>query len=140
VLRITAAISVLIAASGISASSAVGHASGSARAVGSSPILVYANPAILDGLRLRPTQITFAADGNYTVTGLRHWHGWGSSSARADGVNHIDNCIPDCATGHISRVSVSVRLFRPGQYRGHHIYRCYAVKPAAVAYLHRVCL
>ena len=77
--------------------------------------------------------------GNYTITGL-HWTGWGSSTARASGINHVDNCVPNCASGHITKVRVSVRLFSRGYYQGNFVYRCYVIKPAAVAYLRHFCL
>jgi hypothetical protein len=107
--------------------------------VASTPIRAYQNPAVIQGLKVRPRSLTMAADGNYTITGLR-WTGWGSPSARAQGVNHVNNCVPNCAQGHVRKVRVSVRLFSRGFYRGHYVYRCYAVKPAAASYLRRFCL
>ena len=95
--------------------------------------------AVIRGLKVRPSTPTMPADGNYTITGLR-WNGWGSSAARAGGINHVNNCVPDCADGHIRKVRVSVRLMSRGCYRGKYVYRCYAVKPAAAAYLRRFCL
>ncbi len=59
-----------------------------------------------------------AADGNDTITGLR-WAGWGAATARANGINHVDNCVPNCAQGHIRKVRVSVHLFSRGFYHGH---------------------
>jgi hypothetical protein len=112
----------------------------SANAIPGGGIRVYKNPAVIQGLAIRPSQLTLAADGNYTITGLHHWKDWGSATARANGINHVNNCVPDCANGHISHVPVKVQLSSPGHYRGHYIYRCYAVKPAAVAYLRHFCL
>lgn len=101
---------------------------------------VYENPAVIQGLTVRPTQLTLAADGNDTITELRRWNRWGSSTASARGINHVNNCIPDCADGRISRVRVTVRLSRRGEYRGHYVCKCYAVKPPAAAYLRHFCL
>lgn len=84
-----------------------------AAALASAPIRVYRNPAVIQGLKVRPSTLTLAADGNYMITWL-HWTGWGSSTARANGVNHVNNCVPDCANGHIWKVRVSVRLFSRG--------------------------
>lgn len=102
-------------------------------------VRAYQNSAVIQGLQVRPATLTMAADGNDTITGLR-WTGWGSTATHASGVNHVNNCVPNCAQGHITMVRVSVRLFSRGYYRGDYVYRCYAVKPAAVAYLRRFCL
>ena len=110
-----------------------------ATALAITPVRVYQNPAVAQGLKVKPATLTMAADGNYAITGLR-WTGWGSATARATGINHIDNCVPSCAHGHIHKVRVSVRLFNRGFYHGHHVYLCYAVKPAAAAYLRHFCL
>lgn len=110
-----------------------------ATAFARTPIRVYENPAVIQHLRVRPSTLTMAADGNYTITGL-HWAGWGSATARAHGINHVNNCVPNCAHGHISKVRVSVRLFSRGYYHGDYVYRCYAVKPAPAAYLRHFCL
>jgi hypothetical protein len=103
------------------------------------PIHFYKNLALLRGLRVKPSQIVFNADGNNTVTGLR-WRTWGSSVTRAFATNHVNNCIPTCAQGHISRVRVQVSLSSPGFVRGHHVYRCYRVKPANAYLRQRHCL
>jgi hypothetical protein len=103
-------------------------------------IRVYENPAVIQDLTVRPRQLTLAADGNDTITGLRKWKGWGTAVAKANGLNHVNNCVPDCANGHVARVPVTVQLSSPGVYRGDYVYRCYAVKPAAAAYLRRFCL
>lgn len=103
------------------------------------PIHFYKNLALLRGLRVKPSQIVFNADGSNTVTGLR-WRTWGSSVTRAFGTNHVNNCIPNCAQGHVSRVRVQVSLSRPGFVHGHHVYRCYRVKPANAYLRQRHCL
>ena len=110
-----------------------------AAAFASTPILVYENSAVIQGLKVRPSMLTMAADGNDTITSL-HWTGWGSSAARAKGLNHVNNCIPSCADGHITTVHVAVRLFSRGYYHGNYVYECYAVKPASAAYLRRIYL
>ena len=84
-----------------------------ATAVASTRIRAYENPAVIQGLEIRPPTLTMAADGNDTITGLR-WNGWGSSTARASGINHVNNCLPDCASGHITKMRVTVRLFTRG--------------------------
>ncbi len=94
---------------------------------------------MLQGLRVKPSHILFNADGNNNVTGLR-WRTWGSSVTRAFGTNHVDNCVPNCAQGHVSLVRVQVSLSSPGFFHGHHIYLCYRVKPANAYLRQRHCL
>lgn len=89
--------------------------------------------------RVRPTRIIFSADGNNMVTGL-HWTGWGSATARSVGIDHVNNCQPDCAQGHVSKVRAQVRLSRPGLVDGLHIYRCYSVSPSIKGYQMLGCL
>jgi hypothetical protein len=103
------------------------------------PIYFYRSVGVIQGLRWKPPLIIFAADGNDTVTGLK-WRGWGTFVARAFGINHVDNCLPNCAQGRVSLVRVQVSLSSPGLYRGHHVYRCYRVKPANAYLSQRHCL
>jgi hypothetical protein len=107
-------------------------------AAASTQVRVYANAGVIQGLKVRPSTLTMAADGNDTITDL-HWSSWGSATAQASGTNHVDNCVPNCAQGHIKKVHVTVRLSDRGRYKGKYVYRCYAVKPA-VSYLHHLCL
>jgi len=58
----------------------------------------------------------------------------------AFGTNHVDNCVPNCASGHISTVRVQVSLSSPGFFRGHHTYRCYRVRPPNAYLSQRPCL
>jgi hypothetical protein len=96
-------------------------------AAGYPPIKVLKNPR-LTGLALgpsvRPTRITFAADGNDSVSGLR-WQAWGGSVARATGVDHFDNCTPSCAQGHTVTIPARVTLSDPGDGYGWYVYQCY---------------
>ena len=110
-----------------------------ARTASAGPISFYRNLGVLQGLRVKPSHIGFDADGNNFVSGLR-WRTWGSSVTRAFGTNHVDNCVPNCATGHISTVRVQVSLSSPGVLHGHHIYRCYRVRPANAFLRQRHCL
>jgi hypothetical protein len=89
-------------------------------------IYFFRNPAVLTEPRVRPTRITFNADGNNTVTGL-HWHGWGTGVARGNGTDHFDNCSPSCAQGHILPIPAHVTLYSPGRFRARDMYRCYHV-------------
>jgi len=117
-----------------------GSAYGRPSGILAASIRVYENPAVIQGLTTRPAQLTLSADGNYMITGLRHWQAWGAPIAQANGINHVNNCVPDCAAGHVAKVHVTVQLSRRGNYHGHYVYQCYAVKPAAAAYLRHLCL
>jgi hypothetical protein len=121
------------------APSSVAAASGGAPASSHKPIYFYENLGVLQSLRVRPRRITFNADGNNAVTGLR-WTRWGTRNARATGTNHVNNCIPNCVQGRISRVYVHITLSQPGTFKGHRVYRCFAVKPTANAVLRHSCL
>lgn len=92
-------------------------------------IYFFENVGVEQAPRVRPSRITFNADGNNTVTRLR-WHGWGSKRATATGTSHVDNCRPNCAQGHISRLPVHVRLSRRGVLQHRKMYRCYRVSSA----------
>jgi hypothetical protein len=80
-----------------------------------------------------------SADGNGYITGLSHWASWGESYSTARGLNHVNDCEPNCADGHVSKIPVTVTLSRPGIWRGHFVYECYSVRPGA-AYLRHLCL
>jgi hypothetical protein len=88
------------------------------------PIYFFRLAGVLGEPRLRPSEIVFAADGNWEVTGLR-WHGWGTGVARSDGTSHVNDCIPNCAQGTITLVPAHVTLSNPGRYHNREIYRCY---------------
>lgn len=91
-----------------------------------SPIYFFRLAGVLQEPRVRPSEIVFAADGNWAVTGL-HWHGWGTGVARSDGTSRVNDCIPNCAQGTIALVPAHVTLSNPGRYRGREMYRCYSL-------------
>jgi hypothetical protein len=74
--------------------------------------------------QVRPSQIVFAADGNWDVTGL-HWRDWGGPVARANGTETWTNCIPDCGNGERFRAPVHVTLWQRGRRDGLEMYLCY---------------
>lgn len=88
------------------------------------PVEVLKNPRILQGPGVRPARITFAADGNDSVSDLR-WQIWGGTTARATGINHFDNCSPSCAQGHVTATPAHVTLSDPGPYGNLFVYQCY---------------
>ncbi|AVV46976.1 hypothetical protein PYK79_56655 [Streptomyces sp. ID05-04B] len=63
--------------------------------------------------RVRPGSFLLACgDGNSRLVSL-HWRSWGSGSARATGVNVVNDCDPYCAAGTFHRYAVRVKLDRP---------------------------
>jgi hypothetical protein len=89
-----------------------------------SPIYFFRLAGVRQEPRVRPSDIVFAADGNWNVTGL-HWRGWGTGVARSDGTSHVNDCVPNCAQGTVTPVPAHVTLWSPGLYRGREIYLCY---------------
>lgn len=111
----TAAIAV---AGTVSASTAAGrHAPGrpiTAAAAAEVPVLVNC----LKHGQVRPSQyILTCADANDYLTGLR-WASWGTA-AFASGTNTFNDCVPDCATGHLHSFPVLVTLWRAEPLPGH---------------------
>lgn len=61
----------------------------------------------------RPKEFILACgDGNSRLVSL-HWDTWGARSARATGVNEVNDCDPFCAAGQFHPYAVVVRLDRP---------------------------
>jgi hypothetical protein len=71
------------------------------------------------GAVIRPKTIVISCDGNTLITRLI-WSHWSLTSAAAKGAAHVNDCIPNCATGqfHIYR-GVRVVLLRPRSCSGH---------------------
>jgi hypothetical protein len=98
---------------------------GTAIAAGRAPqIYFFRLNGVAQEPRVRPSEIVFAADGNWDVTGL-HWRGWGGPVARANGTETWTNCEPDCATGERFRTPIHVTLWQRGRRHGREMYLCY---------------
>jgi hypothetical protein len=73
-------------------------------------------PVLVDCLfrpKIRPADFVLACgDGNSRLTSLR-WSHWGTASARAVGVNWLNDCKPYCAAGRFHAYPVIVRLDHP---------------------------
>ncbi|MFF1442057.1 hypothetical protein [Streptomyces sp. NPDC058295] len=73
-------------------------------------------PVLVDCLwhaKVRPGDFILACgDGNSRLVSL-HWDSWGSKSARATGVNVVNDCDPYCAAGAFHPYAVVVKLDRP---------------------------
>ncbi|MDT7842029.1 hypothetical protein [Streptomyces justiciae] len=72
-------------------------------------------PVLVDCLwhpHVRPADFMLACgDGNSRLASL-HWTRWDVGSARAEGVNWVNDCKPYCAAGHFHAYPVTVRLDR----------------------------
>ncbi|MEU0947201.1 hypothetical protein ABZ379_31405 [Streptomyces canus] len=97
-----------------------------------------APPVLVDCLwhpQLRPTNFMLACgDGNSRLASL-HWTRWDAASARAKGVNWVNDCKPYCAAGHFHAYPVTVRLDRVRPWKKHpqvsHYSRITLTYPAA---------
>ncbi|MFC4503894.1 MULTISPECIES: hypothetical protein [Streptomyces] len=72
-------------------------------------------PVLVDCLwhpQVRPADFLLACgDGNSRLVSL-HWSNWGTDSARATGINVVNDCDPYCAVGTFHRYPVVVKLDR----------------------------
>jgi hypothetical protein len=59
-----------------------------------------------------PDTIDFSGDAGNVVTGIR-WTAWDGSGATGYGVSGVESCDPDCASGNVTEVSVTVTLSSP---------------------------
>ena len=73
-------------------------------------------PVLVDCLshpQVRPADFILACgDGNSRLASLR-WSRWDAATARAKGVNWVNDCTPYCAAGRFHAYRVTVRLDRP---------------------------
>lgn len=77
-------------------------------------------------LVIRPSGFLLFQDGQWVLQDLQ-WTGWGSSVARASGVSNSSNDIPNAAQGKRIKTWADVTLSNPGRFRGHEVYRCFAL-------------
>jgi hypothetical protein len=80
-----------------------------------------------DNVRVvRPSAILMFEDGSWDIEHLR-WSGWGSNVARGVGISSASNGIPNQAQGKRIKSPAVVTLSHPGRFRGHEVYRCFAL-------------
>jgi hypothetical protein len=79
-------------------------------------------PVLVDCLwhpQVRPVNFILACgDGNSRLLSL-HWKSWDKESARATGVNIVNDCVPFCAAGRFHPYAVVVKLDHPGPWKKH---------------------
>jgi hypothetical protein len=63
------------------------------------------------------------------VSGLTEWEDWGTVSATARGVFHLNDCRPNCAAGHYRSHSARVTLFKVRHCHGQRRYLDVKVQP-----------
>jgi hypothetical protein len=82
-------------------------------------------------LTRRPSEIVYSGDGSGFIAGSVGttakpapitWGRWTRQSANGEGSNWIDNCKPDCATGHFAHYLMTVRLSRGKRLGGHLVF------------------
>ncbi|MFF8913209.1 hypothetical protein ACF08M_07760 [Streptomyces sp. NPDC015032] len=90
----------------------------SASAASSSPARTVAVDCFSDP-QVRPGDFLLACgDGNNRLIGLR-WTQWGPASAVGSGLDAVNDCRPDCASGTFHSYPVKVRLDRPQSWENH---------------------
>lgn len=88
--------------------------------------------------KVRPARDVLACgDADDVLTGL-HWKSWGPNAAFAVGVERIDDCTPNCASGRFHAYPVLVNLWRPEHAAGRRVFTratmvYTAARPAHVA-------
>jgi hypothetical protein len=67
----------------------------------------YCNAGL--GMRTQPVRIVTSGDGSAYLDRLT-WAGWGSPTARAVGVDEVNDCVPSCASGTFTGYPATVKL------------------------------
>lgn len=60
-------------------------------------------------------------DGSLNIHGLT-WSAWGATTATGAGTASINDCKPNCATGHMSNAPVKVTLTKPHRVCGRRVF------------------
>ena len=68
---------------------------------------VYVETIDSTGPQQKPTSLTL--DNHDDIDGLT-WSSWGSQTATGHGTVHIDDCTPDCASGHNQDIRATITL------------------------------
>ncbi|MET7477268.1 hypothetical protein ABZT17_23285 [Streptomyces sp. NPDC005648] len=110
---LTSAVALCFAASLTAAAAAPPSSARVATDTAAQAVRTVPAPVLVDCLwhpRVRPADFVLACgDGNSRLASLR-WTRWGQESARAEGVNWVNDCKPYCAAGRFHEYAVVVRL------------------------------
>ena len=60
----------------------------------------------------KPRKLILGCDGSNYLKALT-WTSWTAKRATGSGINEVDDCTPDCASGHFHAYQASVTLSRP---------------------------
>ncbi|MGH3496452.1 MAG: hypothetical protein ACRDP1_03190 [Nocardioidaceae bacterium] len=120
----TGTLALSLAATG-SVSGLAGSAHASTRTAGSSVTSAPGRTTVVDcNRRIRePRHLTVAcADAGITVTHLTYRH-WGPRGAVGHGVLNVNDCKPNCASGHFHHYPAAVAFTDPVVRQGHRVFR-----------------
>jgi hypothetical protein len=62
----------------------------------------------------KPKKLILGCDGSNYLKSLT-WTSWTRKRATGSGIDEVDDCMPDCASGHFHAYPASVTLSRPGR-------------------------
>jgi hypothetical protein len=65
------------------------------------------------GAQYKPHKLTLSCDGS-NYLGQLTWSTWTRKRSMGTGIDHVNDCQPDCASGHFTGYPVTVTLSRPG--------------------------
>ncbi|MER8007907.1 hypothetical protein [Streptomyces sp. NPDC094149] len=119
---ISTAVALCFAASLTAAATAPPSAARPASAPAAQAARPATGPVLVDCFwhaRVRPADFMLACgDGNSRLASLR-WTTWGRNSAKAQGVNWVNDCKPYCAAGRFHAYPVVVRLDHAQPWKKH---------------------
>src|SRR5437588_2713424 len=62
----------------------------------------------------KPRRLILGCDGSNYLKALT-WSSWTTRRASGRGIDEINDCMPDCASGHFHAYPVAVKVSRPGR-------------------------
>ena len=68
--------------------------------------------------QVRPGEFDIFCDGSGSIIHL-NWSSWNTSMATATGVEYVDNCVPNCASGKFSHQNVDLIFWDSKPVKGH---------------------
>lgn len=99
-------------------------------------VYFFGRPALQLLPEQRPGEIIFSVDGNNWMTGIRDWLGWGSDIASATGIDHVKDCVPNCAQSIAHAEPAELTLYRIGRNMGRRMYLCFRIAFARTSRTH----
>jgi hypothetical protein len=94
-------------------------------------------------MEIRPRYILYTGDSSGVLSGPKpgsslHWTSWSAQTAFGGGYNQIDNCKPDCASGHFIAYPIKLEAWKPGMSHGELVFSRLTIlytgkRPAGVA-------